>query len=288
MTGCAAGLPLNAYAMNSFQRLLFRLAFLSTAVALPQASLAASSEWAVNEGGRMRLIVTVGDEPGHFEGALQIEPKPGWITYWREPGDSGIPPELTLSPGSKVALTHMDFPVPKRIDNGPVRDVGYDGTVTFPLRFEGPAEAAGTMLEAHAFIGLCQNICIPFQAELSLTLPTASEPMDAIAIAEARGQLPEKPSDDFRVETALRSEKNDALSITLALPSPMAAAPQVFVTGPTGTVYMDYKVTQKAKDRLTLAMPITHLPEKGDPDGQTWRLLAIVGDRAMESPLAFE
>lgn len=236
----------------------------------------------------MRLVVTVGDEPGHFEGALQIEPKPGWITYWREPGDSGIPPELKLSSDSTVELTGMEFPVPKRIDNGPVRDIGYDGPVTIPLRLEGLPGSSGTILTAHAFIGLCQNICIPFQAELSLTLPEASEPLDAFVVGEARRQLPETASGDFRVEAAVRSQKNDALTVTLTLPSPTEAPPQVFVTGAAGTVYMDYEITQKAKDRVTLVMPIAGLPEKGDPEGQTWRLLAIAGERAMESPLAFD
>ncbi|MCL6706211.1 hypothetical protein M8R20_04275 [Pseudomonas sp. R2.Fl] len=274
--------------MNPFHRSLLRFFALSVAfLGLSQASLAASSDWALNEGGRMRLIVTAGDEPGHYEGALQIEPKPGWITYWREPGDSGIPPEVKIK-GGKVAVTGMEFPAPKRIDNGSLRDIGYDGPVTMPFRLEGPPDSAGTRLKAHVFIGICQNICIPFQADLSLKLPAASEPLDAIVIAKAREQLPEKPSKDFKVEAASRSAGNDVLTITLALPSPMEEPPQVFVTGPTGTVYMDYEAAKKEKGRLTLTMPISRLPEKGDPEGRTWRLLAVAGKRAMESPLAFD
>jgi Uncharacterized protein predicted to be involved in C-type cytochrome biogenesis len=274
--------------MNPFHRSLLRFFILSVAVVgLSKASLAASSDWALNEGGRMRLIVTAGDAPGHYLGALQIEPKPGWITYWREPGDSGIPPEVKVKTG-KVAITGMEFPVPKRIDNGPVRDIGYDGPVTIPLRLEGPPDSADTLLTTQVFIGICQNICIPFQADLSLKLSSASEPLDAIAIAEAREQLPENPSKDFKVEAVSRSAGNDALTVTLALPSPVDEPPQVFVTGPTGTVYMDYETVNEEKGRLTLTVPISQLPEKGDPEGQTWRLLAISGKRAMESPLAFD
>ena len=94
---------------------------------------AASSEWAVNEGGRMRLILLPETGDGVRHGALVIEPKPGWITYWKEPGDVGIPPAITPAPGVSYTVDSVGFPVPKVLMNGDMIDVGYDHPVTLPL-----------------------------------------------------------------------------------------------------------------------------------------------------------
>ncbi|MGO7726417.1 cytochrome C biogenesis protein, partial [Rhizobium ruizarguesonis] len=58
---------------------------------------AAMSAWADNGGGSMRLVALAPDAAGNIRAALQIEPKPSWITYWKEPGNSGIPPQITIT-----------------------------------------------------------------------------------------------------------------------------------------------------------------------------------------------
>ena len=108
------------------------------------AARAETSDWALNEGGRMRLVVLPADEQGNRAAALQIEPSPGWITYWREPGDAGIPPSITLAPDSGYKISEIGYPVPKRLDNGDLRDIGYDGAVTLPLVLSGPAGGASS------------------------------------------------------------------------------------------------------------------------------------------------
>lgn len=249
---------------------------------------AAESEWAHNEGGRMRLVVTAGDRDGAYQGVLQIEPKRGWITYWREPGDSGIPPEVSIKPGSPFTIAGIDFPVPKRIDNGPVRDLGYDAPVTLPLTLQGPPHGEGGRLEAHVFIGICENICIPFTADFALDVSGDVEGEDALMIASARTRLPEKPSPAFRVAKAGRLADGKALSVDLVLPAPPADDLQVFVTGPTGDFAMEYRTLKTEPNGASLEIPLARLPEAGDPEGKTWRLLAISGGRAMETPLAFD
>ena len=58
-------------------------------------ALASSSDWYEAEGGRVRLVTSgAADENGVIEGALEIDLKPGWKTYWRDPGDAGVPPTL--------------------------------------------------------------------------------------------------------------------------------------------------------------------------------------------------
>lgn len=247
---------------------------------------AASSEWAVNEGGRMRLVVLPATTGETLQAALQIEPAPGWITYWREPGDAGIPPAISLDAASRMTPGEISFPVPKRIDNGDIRDIGYDAAVAFPFIIKG-ASAATDKVTANVFIGICRNICIPFQADLTAALDETANPEEDAILASARKALPEQASGSFRVDSHRMNAALDRLDLSLKLPSP-DAHPQVFVTGPSGHVFMDYEVVSSTDGKLDISMPIEELPRNYRIAGKTWGILVLSENRAMESTLAFD
>ncbi|WP_147179142.1 protein-disulfide reductase DsbD domain-containing protein [Ciceribacter naphthalenivorans] len=255
------------------------------------AAWAESSDWAVNQGGRMRLVVLPADAQGTRAAALQIEPSPGWITYWREPGDAGIPPSITIAPESGYALTEVAYPVPKRIDNGDIHDIGYDAPVTLPLTLV--ASGAGTSspgeINASVFIGLCRNICIPFQAELRLTPNDAEEAEETALIVAARARLPEPPAADFALKAHALSADGKHLSLTLTVPTQTKERDaEIFVTGPSGHVFLDESERKLSGDELTVVLPISGLPRKYDIHGKTWGVLVKAGGRAMETHLAFD
>ena len=118
--------------------------------------MAASSDWAVNEGGRMRLVLLPEGADGLRQGALVIEPKPGWITYWKEPGDVGIPPAIKPAEGASYTLESLDFPVPKVLTSGEMNDVGYDRPVTLPITLANAPDTSGVTL--NAFIGVSEYL----------------------------------------------------------------------------------------------------------------------------------
>ncbi|MBW8321207.1 MAG: cytochrome C biogenesis protein [Rhizobium sp.] len=279
-------------------RLRIALTVLAVALsgALPGAigtSRAETSAWAVNEGGRMRLVVLPADEQGKRAGALQIEPSPGWITYWREPGDAGIPPSITLAPDSGYTLTEVAYPVPKRIDSGDLRDIGYDGPVTLPLVLSGPADGrlSSGELKASVFIGLCRNICIPFQAEfqLALTLSETTDTEETELVAAARRTLPEPPSADFAVRSHALSADGKALSLTVTVPEATRQdEAEIFVTGPSGHVFFKERERRLEGNGLSVVLPISGLPRKYDIHGKRWGVLVKAGGRAMETTLAFD
>ncbi len=75
-------------------------------------AMAASSQWSKTQGGAVRLVTTgKPDADGMLRGALQVDLKPGWKTYWRDPGDTGVPPQISLSGAS---LAGVSFPAPRR------------------------------------------------------------------------------------------------------------------------------------------------------------------------------
>ncbi len=254
-------------------------------VAPAQAEMTA---WAHNEGGRMRLVAMPPAGDGTVRGALQIEPNPGWITYWKEPGDAGIPPQLLISSEADVTLERLDYPVPKRIDNGTLRDIGYDHPVTLPFELSVKDPTQPLKINASAFVGLCRNICIPFQAEFDLAFAQqgATPVEEALVLAEADAKLPEAPSDDFAV-TRYALTGNEVLRLTLRLPPKATVPPQVIVTGPQGHVFFDSQDGRKEGDDYALDIPIEKLPKGYELQGQRWGILVIAGDRAMETSLAF-
>lgn len=273
--------------------LLAAIALVGTTLVFAQTARAEMSAWAHNEGGRMRLVVLPADASGIRAAALQIEPSPGWITYWREPGDAGIPPSITFAPQGGYRLTEVAYPVPKLIDNGELQDIGYDAPVTLPLTIAGPAASGAPAgeLKASVFIGLCRNICIPFQAEfnLSLTPNESSKIEEAAIVAAARKSLPEPPSADFALNSHALSADGKRLSLALTLPgAPQPDEPEVYVTGPSGHVFFGDDTRRLEGQTLTVELPITGLPRKYDIHGKSWGLLVKTGGRAMETSLAFD
>ncbi|MDH4411924.1 MAG: protein-disulfide reductase DsbD family protein [Rhizobium sp.] len=249
--------------------------------------LAASSEWALNEGGRMRLILLPEGVDGLRQGALVIEPKPGWITYWKEPGDVGIPPAITPPPGASYSVESVGFPVPKVLMSGEMTDVGYDHPVMLPLTLKNAPNGTGVTLSA--FVGVCQNICIPFQADLTVPADTAgiANPVEAALLGSARAKVPPGPSPDFQVTGHELSADHKELVVRLKLPEG-ADRPKAFVSGPSGHVFVKTVVSEGTNGETVLTLPIGKLPKKYQIAGKHWGILVVSGDRAMESTLAFD
>jgi DsbC/DsbD-like thiol-disulfide interchange protein len=274
------------------QRLRSRLGTCLAAMALclpASDSLAAMTAWAENEGGRMRIIALPPAPDGTVRGALQIEPKSGWITYWKEPGQAGIPPKITLTSGDDASITEIGFPIPKQFTVGDVRDIGYDHPVALPFTLKLASPDKPMTLRASAFIGLCRNICIPFQADFRLEL-SATGPLpyqENLILDEAIRHLPEKPSHDFAVTAYTLSDDRQNLRLTLKLPDEMSL-PQIFVAGPEGHVLLDQENETRTGDRYVVDMPVGKLPKNYDVHGKRWDILIVSGRRAMETSLAFE
>ncbi len=272
------------------RRLFIATSLLLASAVMPASARAETTDWVSNEGGRMRIVALAPDARGTVRGALQIEPKAGWITYWREPGDAGIPPHISFPETSDISLSKISYPVPRRFDNGDVRDIGYDTAVSFPFELSVTNPNQPSAITASAFIGICRNICIPFQAEFNLGLKAdaGTSFAEAMIINDAEGKLPEHPSDDFAVTHYSVSADGDTLRLRLQLPKDAPKKPQVIVTGPEGHVLFNETKGERLEDSYSVEMPVGKLPKGYDMKGKHWGVLVLAGKRAMETSLAFE
>ncbi|SEM76342.1 Thiol-disulfide interchange protein, contains DsbC and DsbD domains [Loktanella fryxellensis] len=116
-----------------------------------------------SEVARVTVLPGYVTEGGTHMAALRVTLAPGWKTYWRSPGDAGIPPLISLS-GGNVATAAFHWPTPDVFDQNGMRSIGYHDSLVLPVEVTaldggtGPLRLTGTM-----DIGVCQDICIPAQ-----------------------------------------------------------------------------------------------------------------------------
>ena len=120
---------------------------------------------------------------GHHMAALQLTLAPGWKTYWRAPGDAGIPPMFDWSGSQNVKSVQIHWPSPTVFHNNGMQTIGYHEGLTLPIEVT-PIDAAKPIeLRAQVDLGVCDDICMPANVTLraALTAPGAAD--DAIRAA---------------------------------------------------------------------------------------------------------
>ena len=122
-----------------------------------------------------------------FKAALRLRLAPGWHTYWQNPGDAGVAPELSFDPAGGTAAGPIDWPAPEKVAEGPLTTFAYEGDVLLPVPVT--PGAGPTALRAHANWLVCKNVCVPEEGDFALDLPagqpspSAETPLFAAASA---------------------------------------------------------------------------------------------------------
>ncbi len=138
-----------------------------------------ASSWVSTEQTKLRLVSAV-TAIGNGSGAatvplgLQIELVPGWKTYWRSPGDAGFPVSLDWKGSTNLASADLAWPVPHRFTLFGLDTFGYEDEVVLPIAAKpaNPAEPMGLRLKVNYLV--CEKVCIPYSANLSLDLPAGA------------------------------------------------------------------------------------------------------------------
>jgi DsbC/DsbD-like thiol-disulfide interchange protein len=186
-----------------------------------------ASDWAVAARSQARLIAD-----GAGGAGIEIELAPGAITYWRDPGESGVPPTFDFSASQNVASAQVDFPAPTRIAEPDGSSAnGYRERVVFPVRVTGAVAGRPTVLRLNASYAVCEKICLPARASLSLELPSGLSGSHDAALAAARNATPRRVA-----FTDLDGHLNvvGANAWSLCFPSQGGQAPSLFLEAPRG------------------------------------------------------
>ena len=205
-----------------------------------QAAIAAQSSWLETDFVKMRLLSasqTAGTS-GIVSLGLEMRLESGWKTYWRSPGDAGLPPRIMLDDsymaGAKAELFH---PLPKRFSLFGLDTFGYGERVVFPidLHLADIAQAGTISMMVEALV--CSDICVPIQGALSLSLPQGShEPSPhSQELAKWRSQLPPSDPDALALYqiSANNGDDNGRRQIAVVLAEP-AQVHDIIIEAPAG------------------------------------------------------
>ncbi|MDQ2092394.1 protein-disulfide reductase DsbD domain-containing protein [Marimonas arenosa] len=123
---------------------------------------------------------------GSLMAGLEITLAPGWKTYWRSPGDAGIPPLFDWSRSRNLEGVEIAWPTPHVFDQNGLRTIGYKDRVVLPITVAPRKSGAPVRLSGTIDIGICRDVCVPVRIEISETLrSTAAQPDPVIAAALA-------------------------------------------------------------------------------------------------------
>lgn len=160
--------------------------------------------WTLSDGSRMA--------------AIEFQLEPGWKTYWRNPGDSGLPPVFDWSGSSNLGQITLHWPAPEAISSGGDMTLGYRDRLVLPFTARPAYPARPVGLAVDVDFGLCQEICVP--GRVSLRAAAAGDAPDP-AILEAMDRVP-RP-DPLRPVCEIRPIA-DGMRVTATLPDPVALA----------------------------------------------------------------
>ena len=121
--------------------------------------------------------------------AIQLTLAPGWKTYWRIPGESGIPPLLSFENSDNLKDSRIIWPLPKLFEQNEIQSIGYDQKLVLPIDLFPHIPQKEIHLKGNIQIGICKDICIPVTLDFFQKLnPNASMP-SAIQAAYASRPL---------------------------------------------------------------------------------------------------
>ena len=249
------------------------------ALAIPLADTpvhASSSDWFETEGARVRLVTTgKSAADGTLRGILDIELKPGWKTYWRDPGDAGVPPTLDVSANPNIVSAELDFPAPQRHDEGDFQWAGYDYPVALPVTFTLKDPAGPATIDADVFLGVCETICVPVQAKLALDPASDPDnPDDAAAVAAAFSNIPPVATPEFGVKQAGKAGEAKVILEAVVPGKPESA--ELYLAGEDGYVFTT-PVREQRDGKTFFSLEVTRPDEPAKGAGIHYTLVTDEG-----------
>jgi suppressor for copper-sensitivity B len=222
--------------------LLLGFAALAAGLVTPRSALGAASEWSANPHAKVRLLTSweIAPRQGPLRLGLHFQLTPGWHVYWKNAGDAGYPPALTLEPKGILGEPRILWPAPGRFElPGGLVAFAYEGEVVYPVLAPSAAFAAGDSVHIAADLDylVCAATCIPYRTKLELEQPLGDEgipdPAAEVLIDAWWQRLPraigEVPGVQANAAVDARKAGEPALEVRILGPTATPALSQLFL-----------------------------------------------------------
>ena len=263
---------------------------LGLAAAIFMSSLAAdayaedSSPWQRDGHSAVRLLA--GSRSGAvLLGGIAFQLQPGWKTYWRTPGDSGVPPRFDFSKSDNVEAVTVLWPAPMKFDDGAGgQSLGYKTQVVLPLRIVAKNADRPVTLRADINYAVCEKLCIPVEAKAELAFTSVASTEDSTLFA-ALDTVPKPANVGDPNPLTIRDVRRDGKSAVLVdVAAPDARQVSLFVEGPTPDWALPVpKLIEGGPSGVKrFGFELDGLPPGAKPEGAALKFTLVGGDRAYE------
>ena len=227
----------------------------------------------------------------YLHAGIEIRLDPGWKTYWRYPGDTGVPPTFDFTGSQNVKSASVEWPAPEPFPDGAGgHSIGYVGDIILPLRII-PADASQrSMLKVKLNYAVCGTLCVPAEATLDLALTGASA--DEAILQRAEQHVPKRVAlgpdngNALAILSVQREPNGKRGRIAVEVAAPVGAPVALLAEGPTP----DWALPLPEPDgpatgpirRFTF--DLDGLPPGAHAKGAALTFTAVSGDDAIEVP----
>jgi len=255
-------------------------ACLALAAALPAARMARAD---LSRVASAEILPGWREAGGRHVAALRVRLAPGWKTYWRAPGDAGIPPRFDWAGSGNIRTVRFHWPVPDVFDQNGMSSIGYHGELLLPFSIETRDPGAPIRLRTEVELGVCEDVCLPLTLRLAAELPAGGAPDPAIRAALADRPATAREAGVGRVECEAAPIRDGmAFAAQVAMP-PLAADEVAVIEFPDPSIWIAETETTRAGNTLTARTEL--VPENAAPfllDRSKIRITVLGGGRAVE------
>ncbi|WP_435163897.1 protein-disulfide reductase DsbD domain-containing protein [Falsirhodobacter sp. 1013] len=226
-----------------------------------------------------RLLPGWQTDRGTRMAAFQIQLASGWKTYWRSPGDAGIPPTFDWKGSTNVRAVHFHWPVPEVFETAGMQTIGYHRELVLPIEVVPADPSRPVHLQARVDMGVCRDVCVPTEVALTADLSGRGAPDPAI-----RAALAHQPERSRAKATCTIEPTSDGLRVTAHLNVPVQGPEETVVMEPADpSVWAAPATVQRQGGTLTATSDL--VASSGQPfglDRSGLRLTVLGAGRAVE------
>jgi len=225
-------------------------------------------------------------------GGIAFQLQPGWKTYWRTPGDSGVPPRFDFSRSENIEAVTVLWPAPMKFDDGAGgSSLGYHDQVVLPLRIVAKNTDKPVTLRAAVNYAVCDKLCVPVEADVELAFTSVASTEDS-ALFAALDTVPKPANVGDPNPLTIRDVKRDGKSAVLVdvVAPPEAGNISLFVEGPTPDWALPVpKLLEHSPPGVKrFTFELDGLPPDTNPEGAALKLTLVSGDRSYEFNINLE
>jgi len=194
--------------------------------------------------------------------ALRMSLAPGWKTYWRAPGDTGIPPQFFWQGSSNINDVQISWPTPSIFYLSGLRSIGYQDELVIPLEIKPNEPGKQIRIKGEIDVGVCKDVCIPRTLSFDQLVEAGHSKRDPV-IAAAMASRPYSASEaGVQSATCKLSPIDGGLRISTTIVMPSAGGTEVAVIEPGDPqIWASEAVTKRSGKKLTASSDLIHVSE---------------------------